>query len=277
MTVAIEQHVISERRACRLTQLARSTRRRKLHGKPDEGVAQRLTELARERQRFGYRRLTALLRREAPGINHKRVYRLYRDLGLAMRRRKRKHSGQRLAAATKTPLQRVNQRWAMDFVADTLAHGRTFRILTLIDEHTRECLAVETDTSLPGLRVIRVLERLSQTRGLPDEIQVDHGPEFVCRSLRSWCEKHRVLLRYIEPGRPMQNGHIESFNGRLRDECLNANWFLNLASARTQLESWRNDYNRARPHSALAYRTPNEFAALVAQRQPQPIMMRKLS
>jgi putative transposase len=277
VTVAIEQHGISERRACRLTQLARSTQRRKLPSKADDGIARRLTELARKRQRFGYRRLTALLRREGVRINHKRIYRLYRELGLAMRRRKRRHSGQRLAAATNTPLHRANQRWAMDFVADTLAHGRTFRVLTIIDEHTRECLAVETDTSLPGLRVIRVLEQLSQTRGLPDEIHVDHGPEFVCRSVRSWCEKHRVLLRYIEPGRPMQNGHIESFNGRLRDECLNANWFLNLASARTQLESWRNDYNRARPHSALAYRTPNEFAALLAQRQPQPTMMGKLS
>jgi putative transposase len=194
-----------------------------------------------------------------------------------MRRRKRRHSGQRLAATTKTPLQRANQRWAMDFVADTLAHGRTFRVLTIIDEHTRECLAVETDTSLPGLRVIRVLEHLAQTRGLPEEIHVDHGPEFVCRSVRSWCETHRVLLRYIEPGRPMQNGHIESFNGRFRNECLNANWFLNLASARIQLESWRSDYNRARPHSALGYRTPNEFATLLAQRQPQPTIMGKLS
>ncbi len=278
MTVAIQQHGLSERRACRLTQLARSTQRRKLRGKADDCIARRLTELARERQRFGYRRLTALLRKEGRPINHKRVYRLYRDLGLAMGRRKRSHSGQRLAAAAKTLLQRANQRWAMDFVADTLAHGRTFRVLTIIDEHTRECLAIETDTSLPGLRVIRTLERVSQTRGLPDEIHVDHGPEFVCRSVRSWwCEKHRVLLRYIEPGRPMQNGHIESFNGRLRDECLNANWFPNLASARTQLESWRSDYNRARPHSALAYRTPNEFAALLAQRQPQPTMMGKLS
>jgi putative transposase len=276
VTVAIEQHGISERRACRLTQLARSTQQRKLRSKADDCLARRLTELARERQRFGYRRLTALLRREGRPVNHKKVYRLYRELGLAMRRRKRRHSGQRLAAATKTDLHRANQRWAMDFVADTLAHGRTFRVLTIIDEHTRECLVLETDTSLPGLRVIRVLERLSQTRGLPDEIHVDHGPEFVCRSVRSWCEKHRVLLRYIEPGRPMQNGHIESFNGRLRDECLNANWFLNLASARTQLQSWQNDYNRARPHSALAYRTPNEFAALLAQRQLQPTIMGKL-
>ena len=224
MTVAMKQHGISERRACRLTQLARSTQRRKLPGKADDTVAQRLAELARERQRFGYRRLTALLRREGRNVNHKRIYRPYRDLGLDMRRRKRRHSRQRLAAATKANLHRANQRWAMDFVADTLAHGRTFRVLTIIDKHTPECLAIETDTSLPGLRVIRVLERLAQTRGLPEEIHVDNGPEFVCRPVRSWCEKHRVLLRYIEPGRPMQNGHIESFNGRFRDECLNGSW-----------------------------------------------------
>jgi putative transposase len=259
-----------------LTQLARSTQRRKLRGKADEGIAQRLTELARERQRFGYRRLTALFRREGQKVNHKRIYRLYRDLGLAMRRRKRRHSGQRLAAATKLPLKAANQRWAMDFVADTLAHGRTFRVLTIIDEYTRECLAIETDTSLPGRRVIRVLEQLADSRGLPEEIHVDHGPEFVCRSVRSWCEKHRVLLRYIDAGRPMQNGHIESFNGRFRDECLNANWFPTLANARIQVEVWRTDYNELRPHSALGYLTPHEFAALIAQRQPQQTMMGKL-
>src|SRR4051794_1760807 len=171
----MKQHGISERRACRLTQLARSTQRRKLPSKTDDDVAQRLTELARERQRFGYRRLTALLRREGRNVNHKRVYRLYRDLGLAMRRRKHRHSRQRQATAAKINLHKANQRWAMDFVADTLAHGRTFRVLTIIDEYTRECLAIETDTSLPGLRVIRVLERLTQTRGLPQEIHLDNG------------------------------------------------------------------------------------------------------
>jgi putative transposase len=256
--------------------MARSTQRRKVKAKADDEDKQRLQQLARERQRFGYRRLTALLRREGRNINHKRVYRMYRELGLAMRRRKRKHSGQRLAAAATTRLERANQRWAMDFVSDTLAYGRTFRVLTIIDEYTRECLAVEADTSLPGLRVIRALQRLADRRGLPEEIHVDHGPEFICRSVRSWCEEHRVLLRYIEPGRPMQNGHIESFNGRFRDECLNANWFLNLGRARTQINAWQTDYNQARPHSALAYRTPNEFAALLAQRQPQPTTMGNL-
>jgi putative transposase len=275
VTVAIQQHGISEHRACRLTGLARSTQRRKLRSKVDDELAKRLTELARERQRFGYRRLTALLRREGRQVNHKRIYRLYRNLGLAMRKRKRGHSGQRLAAAPPNSVKAANQRWAMDFVADTLAQGRTFRVLTVIDEYTRECLAVEADTSLPGQRVIRVLERLALVRGLPLEIHVDHGPEFVCRAVRSWCEQQHVLLRYIEPGRPMQNGHIEAFNGRFRDECLNTNWFRNLAMARIQLESWRNDYNRARPHSALKYLTPNEFAALLPQRQPQPTIMGK--
>jgi putative transposase len=272
----MKQHGISERRACRLTGLARSTQRRKPQALIEDGVTERLKELARERQRFGYRRLTALLRREGRQVNHKRIYRLYRDLGLSMRRRKRKHSAYRLAATEKTFLRKRNQRWAMDFLCDTLAFGRTFRILTIVDEHTRECLATEADTSLPGLRVIRVLEQLALTRGLPEEIHVDHGPEFVSRALRAWCEEHRVLLRYIEPGRPMQNGHIESFNGRFRDECLNANWFLSLPRARKTIEGWRHDYNGVRPHSSLRYKTPNEFAALIAQEQPQPLMMGKL-
>src|SRR3954454_23603538 len=179
-----------------------------------------------------------------------------------MRRRKRRHSRQRLAAATKSDLHRANQRWAMDFVADTLAHGRTFRVLTILDEHTRECLAIEVDTSLPGLRVLRVLERLAQERGLPEEITCDNGPEFISRVLQAWCAQKGVLLRYIAPGKPMQNGHAESFNGRFREECLNINWFLHLAEARRIIESWRQDYNEQRPHSALAYRTPQEFAAL---------------
>jgi putative transposase len=185
-------------------------------------------------------------------------------MGLAMRRRIRRHSPRRLTppAWEKVRLTRPNQRWAMDFVSDTLAHGRTFRALTVVDEFSRESLAIEVDTSLPGLRVIRVLERLFAARGRPEEIRVDHGPEFVCRALNAWCEQRRVLLRFIDPGRPMQNGFVESFNGKFRDECLNANWFLSVRSARRIIESWRLDYNGQRPHSSLAYRTPNEFAAL---------------
>jgi putative transposase len=160
----------------------------------DDGVTERLKEPARERQRFGYRRLTALLRREGRHVNHKRIYRLYRDLGLAMRRRKRKHSACRLATTEKTFLRKRNQRWAMDFLCDTLAFGRTFRILTIVDEHTRECLATEADTSLPGLRVIRVLEQLALTRGLPEEIHVDHGPEFVSRRAHEPLSKAGVTI-----------------------------------------------------------------------------------
>jgi putative transposase len=274
---AIEQHSISERRACRLTRLARSSKRRVLKVENDSPLKTRLCELARQRQRFGYRRLTVLLQREGWTVNHKRIYRLYCEQGLALRRKRRGHRMRQLnAAMEKNMLTKRNQRWAMDFVSDTLANGRPFRSLTIVDEYTRECPAIEVDTSLPGLRVVRVLQQLADTRGLPNEIRVDHGPEFVSRSVRSWCEEHNVLLRYTDPGRPMQNGHVESFNGRFRDECLNANWFKHLAHARHMIENWRGDYNRARPHSALDYLTPNEFAALLAQRQPQPTMMGKL-
>jgi putative transposase len=234
-----------------------------LKAKADEELRSRLGQLARERQRFGYRRLTALLRREGRNVNHKKIYRLYRTMGLAMRRKCHRHSARRLMPpAGEKALTRPDQRWAMDFVSDTLASGRTFRALTMVDEFTRESLAIEVDTSLPGLRVVRVLERIVAQRGRPEEIRVDHGPEFVCRALRAWCEEQRILLRFIDPGRPMQNGHIESFNGRFRDECLNANWFVNLRRARQNIEHWRLDYNGQRPHSSLAYRTPDEFAGM---------------
>lgn len=275
---AQQQHGMSERRACRLTGLARSTKRRVLKIAADEELSARLGQLARERQRFGYRRLTALLSREGRKVNHKKIYRLYRTMGLSMRRKIRRHSARRLLppAWEKAPLARPNQRWAMDFVSDTLATGRTFRALTVVDEFTREAPAIEVDTSLPGLRVVRVLERIVAERGRPEEIRCDHGPEFVCRALRAWCEQRRILLRFIEPGRPMQNGFVESFNGRLRDECLNANWFLNIRTARQIIENWRLDYNGQRPHSALAYRTPKEFAALFSAANETGAMIGKL-
>jgi putative transposase len=236
--------------------------RRKTTGKDDDLVSRRLVDLARQRQRFGYRRLTALLQREGFTVNHKKVYRIYREQGLAMRRRKRRYIvGGTQPVSTEAALNHVNQRWAMDFVNDTLANGRTFRALTIVDEYTRECPAIEADTSLPGARVIRVLKQLSSARGLPAEIRVDNGPEFISRAVRSWCADKHVLLRYIQPGRPMQNGHVESFNGRFRDECLNANWFTSLRHAKKTIAEWRQDYNAERPHSSLKYRTPNEFAA----------------
>jgi len=177
----MEQHGLSERRACRLVGLARSTKRRALARRDDEPLRQRLCELARKRQRFGYRRLTALLRREGEAVNPKRIYRLYREEKLGLRRLRRQHSARRLTAAEKHLAERPNQRWALDFVSDTLATGQTFRVLTVIDEYTRESLAIEVDTSLPALRVVRVLQQLSEGRGRPEEIRVDHGPEFVSR------------------------------------------------------------------------------------------------
>ena len=262
---AIQQHGISERRACRLTRFARTSMRRKKEADDENALSDRLLELARSRQRIGYRRLTALLQREGWSVNHKRVYRLYREHGLAMRRRKRRRGARIDSPPQGKALTKANQRWAMDFVSDTLSSARTFRALTIVDEYTRESPAIEVDTSLPGLRVIRALEQLAETRGLPEEIRVDHGPEFVCRALRSWCEQKRILLRYIDPGRPMQNGHVESFNGRFRDECLNTNWFTSLTLARKIVSAWRVDYNEQRPHSSLQYRTPSEFAALLSQ------------
>jgi len=225
-----------------------------------------LRELADERVRFGYRRLWAMLRREKNTdgtrrwlVNHKRVHRIYREEGLAMRRKETK----RLRAIALTPLEpptRPNQVWTMDFTKDRLASGRNFRTLNLMDGYTREALWIEVDTSLPGQRVVRVLEWLQQTRGVPEVIQVDNGPEFISQVVDQWAFANGVRLHFIEPGKPVQNAFIESFNGKFRDECLNQNWFVSLAEARQVIETWRVDYNTARPHSSLGYRTPEEFA-----------------
>jgi putative transposase len=221
----MKTHPMSERRACRLVNLSRSTQRYRARLPPDDGLQQRLGELARQRQSFGYRRLTALLQREGRSANHKRVYRLYRDLGLALRQKSR-HRVRAVTLPAKEQPFRPNQHGAMDFVSDSLASGQKFRAFTLVDQYTRECPAIEVDTSLPSLRVIRVLERLARERGLPEEITCDNDPLLVSGRLQAWCAQKGVLLRYIAPGKPMQNGHAESFNGRFREECLNANWFL---------------------------------------------------
>jgi putative transposase len=260
-----------------LLRAARSTKRRKLIVVEEDPVRGPLKELARTRQRFGYRRLTVMLQRKGIAVNHKRVYELYRQEGLAMRHKARRRSAHRAeATGASKPLTAANERWAMDFVSDSLSSGRKFRTLTIVDEHTRECPALEVDTSLPGKRVIRVLENLAGDRGIPKEIRVDNGPEFVCRALRSWCEAKNILLKYIDPGKPMQNGHVESFNGRFRDECLNANSFRSLPTARKLIEAWRIDYNQVRPHSALDYRTPAEFSALLTASAKDGTNMGKL-
>jgi len=209
--------------------------------------------------RFGYRRLTAMLVREGITANHKRVYRLYREEGLAMRiraRRRIRWHGPVISPAASSP----NERWSMDFLSDCVSSGRVIRMLTVVDDCTRECPAIEVDTSLGGVRVRRVLDRIASERGLPEAIVLDNGPEFRGRALAAWSEERRVRLEFIQPGKPVQNAYAESFNGRLRDECLNANWFTSLSDARRKIESWRQDYNQERPHSSLNYLPPAEFA-----------------
>jgi putative transposase len=205
-----------------------------------------------------------LLRREGHRVNHKRVLRLYRLAGLGLRRQKRKRMPSLARGRALLP-RRANECWALDFVSDTLAWGRRIRCLTVVDCFTREAPAIELDTSLPGARVVRVLEAVSRHRGLPKTILMDNGPELTSRVLDQWAYEHGVELRFIDPGKPVQNAFIESFNGRFRDECLNQHWFGSLSQARRIVETWRLDYNRARPHSALGYRTPEEFAQNAGQ------------
>jgi putative transposase len=221
-------------------------------------IRNRLRELASLRKRFGSPRLHVLLRREGLVVNHKRTERLYREEGLSLRRRKRprRTAGVRVVVPQ---AERPNQRWSMDFVHDRLESGRRMRLLTIVDDYSRECPAIEVDTSLPGLRVSQVLDRLSEMRGLPELITVDNGPEFAGIVLDAWAYRKGVQLHCIQPGKPVQNAYIESFNGKLRDECLNEHWFSNLDEAKERIEAWRQDYNTVRPHSALGDLSPEEF------------------
>lgn len=220
----------------------------------------RLKALAGERRRFGYRRLHILLRREDIALNHKKLFRLYREERLTVRRR----GGRKRALGTRAPMalpQAVNQRWSLDFVADTLDSGRRFRVLVVVDDFTRECLALVVDTSLSGIRVARELDILVARRQRPLMIVSDNGTELTSRAILQWQEDNAVEWHYIAPGKPMQNGFVESLNGRLRDECLNEHLFRTLPAARQLIEEWRIDYNHARPHTSLGGLTPNQFAA----------------
>jgi putative transposase len=226
----------------------------------DQPLQDQLVQLAREKPRFGYRRLHVLLRRQGERINHKRLYRIYRQAGLCLRRKKRKH-----CRRVSVPLPQhtaANQEWALDFAHDVIAAGRRIRVLSVVDAYTRECLAFEVDSSFASQRVTRVLEGILKQRGRPGSIRCDNGPELTSRHFLAWCIERQIELVHIQPGKPTQNAQIESFHGRLREECLRVSWFHNLFDASKKIGLWRRDYNEQRPHSSLNYHTPTEFAAL---------------
>lgn len=252
-----ENYPASQQRVCGLMQIAVSSFRYRTT-RSDEGLRERLVELARKKPRFGYRRLHILLGSSGERVNHKRVFRVYREAGLAVRRKARKRlvregsPGPALTAA--------NQEWALDFVQDAAESGRKFRVLSVLDVYTRECLALEVDTSFASRRVTRELERIVAERGVPEAIRCDNGPEFTSRHFLAWCIERQIELVHIQPGKPQQNGYVESFNGKMRDECLNVSWFENLWDARRKIAAWQKEFNEERPHSALGYQTPAEFA-----------------
>lgn len=250
---------MKKRRACRVVGLASSTLYYQSRRPERAEVRARLRDLAAQRPRWGYRRLHILLHREGHQLNHKLVFRLYRSEGLAVRRKKRKRIAATLRVVPPPPT-RARQQWTMDFTQDSLSTGRQFRTLNLIDAFTRECLLIEADHSLTGPRVVRALERLKELYGKPEVIRIDNGTEFTSSAVDAWAYANQVRLDFITKGKPTENGHIESFNGKFRDECLSENWLISLDDARRKVEEYRVDYNEVRPHSSLDNKTPNEFA-----------------
>lgn len=256
-----ESTAISERRACLLVGLSRTVLHYESTVQPEnEQLQARLVELAGERRRFGYRRLHALVRREGVQVNHKRIYRLYSDAGLSVRRRKKRHGVAVERQVLELPSS-PNQVWSMDFVSDALASGRRIKVLTIVDDFSKEAIDLAVDFGISGHYVTRVLDQVARFRGYPKAIRTDQGPEFTGKALDQWAYQHGVQLKLIQAGKPTQNAFIESFNGRFRDECLNDHWFTSLAQARILIAAWRKDYNQHRPHSSLDYLTPAEFAA----------------
>jgi transposase InsO family protein len=254
---------ISERRACQIISADRKTIRYRSCRPPEVELRSRLRDLANERRRFGYRRLFILLRREGEPSGVNRIYRLYREEGLSVRKRKTR----RRAVGTRAPIlveAKANARWSLDFVHDQFACGRRFRVLNVVDDVTRECLAAIPDTSISGRRVARELTTLIERRGKPGMIVSDNGTELTSNAILAWSKDHKVEWHYIAPGRPMQNGYVESFNGRMRDELLNESLFLGLDHARSAIAEWAADYNNSRPHSSLGYQTPAAYAGTIA-------------
>lgn len=255
---AVVRHEISMTRACGLVEIGRSSYYYRAEARSDEPLRRALREAAAIHRRWGYRFLMTVLRREGFADNHKRVYRIYREEGLQVRQRKRKRTAKWRGEKPVAP-ERINARWSMDFVHDSTARGQKIRMLNILDDCTRRCLRIEVDTSLSGERVARTLDQIMELHGKPQALLMDNGPEFTGKSLDEWAYRNEVRLQFIEPGKPTQNGFVESFNGTLRNECLNENWFANIGEARRIIEGWRNKYNEVRPHSSLGYLTPEEY------------------
>ena len=253
-----QQHCFSQRRACRLVLCNRKSARYVSTRGDDAALREAMTQLAQAKPAWGYRMLHGALRLDGWSVNHKKAYRLYREEKLGLKRKsKRRLKCEKRGMAT--PVTVPNQRWSMDFIHDRLSDGRSFRTLNLTDAFTRQCFAQEVDTSLTAKRVVRVLENVQQQHGTPQLIRVDNGSEFRSKALDLWAYKNKVKLEFIEPGKPTQNGQIESFNGRFRAECLDQEWFTSLQEAREMIEEWRLSYNGQRPHSSLGYLPPDTW------------------
>ena len=254
-----EVHGVSERRACDVLNVDRSSVRYKSVRPDDEHLRVAMRKVAAECRRFGYRRIHVMLERQGITMNQKKLRRLYREEKLQVRKR----GGRKRALGTRRPMVlpgRANERWSLDFVSDAFTDGRRFRVLAVVDDYSRECLALVADTSLSGLRLTRELDLIMTQRGRPRTIVSDNGTEMTSTAVLKWCQETGIEWHYIAPGKPQQNGFVESFNGSLRDECLNETLFSSLSQARQQITAWRNDYNSQRPHSSLGNITPNEFA-----------------
>jgi putative transposase len=254
-----EQHGISQRRACDILRIDRSSVRYKSVRPNDAELREAMKKVASERRRFGYRRIHVMLERQGIIMNQKKLRRLYREEKLQVRKR----GGRKCALGTRRPMllpSKANERWSLDFVSDAFTDGRRFRVLAIVDDYSRECLALVADTSLSGLRVTRELSKLIIQRGKPNTIVSDNGTKLTSMAVLKWCQETNIEWHYIQPGKPMQNGFVESFNGSFRDECLNETLFTALRDAKIEINNWKDDYNQNRPHSSLGNLTPNEFA-----------------
>ncbi len=258
VTHMIREHGVSQRQACKTVSLPRSTQCYKQKPKADEAVMEQLQQMVDKHPAIGFWQSYHRIRRKGFQWNHKRLYRVYTGMKFNIRRRYRKRLPQRVKQSLYQPAS-INEVWSIDFMSDTLWDGRRFRLLNIIDDYNREVLHIESDLSLPTIRVIRVLEYLKEFRGLPQMIRVDNGPEFISHALDAWCREHKIILAFIQPGKPMQNGFVERCNGNIRKELLNAYVFTTLKEVREKTEEWRIDYNTSRPHKSLGYLAPQEF------------------